>query len=293
MAMQQPHHPITAQPETIDERGLMVFPDIHRMPVYGVPFTTSYMTIALNLQGWVRAECDMRPVYFRRRDIAVLTPRHVLCPLESSDDYHALLVVMSVPFQEEMKQRYPEIYRDNFHYVHQPDVPLTDEQFVAVEQLLHTLHTVSLTDSPNRWQMMGDLLDVLFLQLQDYRRQNGINERQPSPQEELFNRFYQAVTMHFSESREVRYYAELFNMTPKHFAAVIKQHTHTNALEWINGYVLVQAKMLLRHQQELTIQEIAHRLGFPDQSSFSRFFKATAGVSPTEYRHPQSVTKAI
>lgn len=278
------YHPITAMPETIDERGLMVFPDIRRMPVYGEPFTTSYMTISLNLQGWVKAECDMRPVVFQPHDIAVLTPRHMLCPQASSDDYHAMLIVMSVAFQEEMKHRYPDIYRDNFHYVYRQDVPLSDVQFAVVHRLFLLLHDVSVTDGPDRWQMLGHLLSVLFLLLQDYRLQNGIGHHQPSPQEELFTRFHQAIDRHYHESREVRFYADLMHLTPKHFAAVIKQHTGVTASEWISRYVVMQAKMLLRHQQQMTIQEIAHQLGFPDQAAFSRYFKSNAGLSPSEFR---------
>ena len=34
----------------------------------------------------------------------------------------------------------------------------------------------------------------------------------------------------------------------------------------------------------MTIQEITNHLGFPDQASFSRFFKTNTGQSPTEYR---------
>ena len=271
-------------PETIVERGLMVFPDIRRMPVYGEPFTTSYMTISLNLRGWVRAECDMRPVEFRPHDIAVLTPRHVLCPQDSSDDYHAMLIVMSVAFQEEMKHRYPDIYLDNFHYIYRQDVPLSDEQFAVIHRLFLLLHDVSITDSPNRWQMLGYLLSVLFLLLQDYRQQNGIGRHQPSSQEELFTRFHQAIDSHYHESREVRFYADLMHLTPKHFAAVIKRHTGITASEWISRYVVMQAKMLLRHRQQMTIQEIAYRLGFPDQAAFSRYFKSNAGLSPSEYR---------
>ena len=278
------NHPVTALPEVIDEHGLMVFDDVHRMPVYGEPFTTSYMTIALNLQGWVRAECDMRPVCFRRHGIAVLTPRHVLCPIESSADYHAMLIVMSVPFREEMKRLYPEIYADNFHYVHQPDIPLTEPQFVIVQQLFKALHVISEMNSPHRWKMLGNLLEVLFLLLRDYRKENGISERTPSPQEKLFNRFYQAITENYRQSREVRFYANLLNLTPKHFTTIIKQHTGANALEWINGYVLNQAKIMLRHRRELTIQEITQFLGFSDQASFTRFFKTHEGISPTKYR---------
>lgn len=277
-------HPITAIPEEIDKRGLMVFPDIHRMPVYGEPFSTSYMTISLNIQGWVKAECDMRPVMFRQHDIAVLTPRHVLCPQESSDDYHAILIVLSVAFQEEMKRCYPDIYRDNFHYVYRQDVPLNDAQFNTVHRLILTLYDISITESPNRWQILGYLLSVLFLLLQDYRRNSGIEIHKPSLQEELFTQFHQDLDRYYHQSHEVRFYADLVHLSPKHFAAVIKRHTGITASDWISNYVVMQAKMLLRHQPQMTIQQIADKLGFPEQASFSRYFKANAGISPSDYR---------
>ncbi|MBQ9223214.1 MAG: AraC family transcriptional regulator, partial [Prevotella sp.] len=88
---------------------------------------------------------------------------------------------------------------------------------------------------------------------------------------------------HYRESREVRFYADLFNLTPKYFATVIKQQTGTNASEWISSYVIIQAKALLQ-QRQLTVQQVALQLGFPDQSAFSRYFKKNVGISPTDYR---------
>ena len=284
MAKNNKIHPLLSLTEQIDERGLMVFDDIRRIPVYNEPYSTPYMTIALNLEGWVRAECDMRPVCFRRHDIAVLAPQHILCALESSADYRAMLIVMSVKFQEEIKRHYTNIYRDNFFYLYQHDLSLTDEQFASVLHQFQMLHTVSLMESDNRWQMLGDLLDVLFLLLQDYRRQKGIDDHKYTPHEELFARVYRAITEHYQQSREVRFYADMFHLSPKHFATIIKQHTNINALDWINSYVTIQAQTLLRYHRELTVQEIAIRLGFSEQASFSRFFKVNTGLSPTEYR---------
>ena len=87
-----------------------------------------------------------------------------------------------------------------------------------------------------------------------------------------------------SSQQVVALCADLFCLTPKHFATVIKEHTGINALQWINNYVIIQAKTLLRSRQQMTIQQIAHHLGFQDQASFSRFFKSQTGVTPTEYR---------
>ncbi len=275
---------MTSLASQIDERGLMVFDNVNSLPVYNEPIATTYMVISLNLDGWVRAECDMHPVFFKRHDVAVLPPRHILCARESSPDYRTILIVMSVEFQEERKRSSTNIYRDNFYYLQKPHMSLSDEQFAIILQMFRMVQFISHTDSPNRWDMLGYQLDTLFLLLQDFRRENGADERRPSPHDQLFANFYHAVTENFTKSREVRYYAEMFHLSPKHFAAIIKQHTKTNALEWINGYTIIRAKMLLRYQLQLTVQEVAIKLGFTDQATFSRFFKSHVGKSPSDYR---------
>jgi len=280
-------HSLLSMTQHIEEKGLMVF-DVKRKPIevmhdYGEPFSSPYMLLALYLDGWVKCECDMRPFFFKRHDIAVLPPIHILCAQDASPDYHVMIIVMSRDFIEKRKQD-TRLYHDNFYYLTEPHKSLNEKQFTIVHNLFRLIQDISETTSPAREEMLTNLLNTLLLLLQEYRREEGVEEKEPSAREQLFAHFYQAITQHYTESREVRYYAELFHLSPKYFASVIKQHTNTNALEWINGYVEVQAKLLLCYQRQLTVQEIALKLGFADQASFGRFFKKRSGMSPTEYR---------
>ncbi len=90
---------------------------------------------------------------------------------------------------------------------------------------------------------------------------------------------------HYRESREVKYYAGLLNLTPKHLSKVIR--TVTNGLspvKWIEQYVVAQAKRLIETRATPTLQETAFLLGFSEPTSFYRFFKRVAGMTAKQYR---------
>ena len=277
-------HPIVEREEEIEAEGLLVFEDMHRFPLYDEPYTSSYLSICLNISGWSSGEYDMRPVRLEPHDIMVLMPGRITCAHESSTDYRCLCIVMSPAFQEELKRRMAGLYRDNCRFDYHHNIHLSDAQFETALCSLQLIRDVSQSDSPLRLEMLCSLIQVLFQLLMDFRRQNGMEEHRPSPREELFCSFYQAVENNYRKSREVKFYADLLCMTPKHFSTVIKTHTGISAIEWINSYVTIQAKSMLRHQPQLNVQQIAQQMGFPDQATFSRYFRNNTGLSPSEFR---------
>ena len=282
--MENFNHPLVAQSVEIADRGLVVFDDIRTMPLYDEPYVTDLMIIGLTVSGWVRTECNMKPVTFKSHELVVQMPNHILCFRETSADYKAMAIVMSRAFQEELRVRYPDGYRNTNHYLYRPNVHLNDHQFQRILDMFHLLKDISCEDSPFRTAMLGHLLEVMFMQLEDYRRENDVEPYIPSLREELFYNFYKAIELHYRESREVQFYADLLHLSPNHFASVIKQQTNIGALQWINSYVIIQSKALLRRNRLMTIQEVASYLGFADQATFSRYFKSNTGLSPSEYR---------
>ena len=277
-------HPILVNDELINERGVVVFDQIHGLPVCGEPYIAPYFVISLNMKGWARLEYDMRDVRFEKNDVAIIHLNHAISSISSSPDYHAILLVMSSRLTQEMKNLTPSIFMGFYQYVWQPQFRLTDEQHANIVSLMRLIKNVSESDMSSRESILKGLLHILATFLMDYRRQNGHNDPPMTRRQELFIRFHQAIVEHYRESREVRFYADLFCLSPKHFAAVIKQQTGIMASDWISNYVMIQAKTMLHDEQQLAVQQISQRLGFPDQSAFSRFFKANEGISPSEFR---------
>jgi AraC-like DNA-binding protein len=100
--------------------------------------------------------------------------------------------------------------------------------------------------------------------------------------EQYFEAFHDLLLIHYRESRDVKFYAEKMCLNAKYLSSLIKQITKKTASEWIDGYLMLEAKSLLK-LKGATIQEISNYLGFPDQSTFGKYFKRHAGVSPKGY----------
>ena len=80
------------------------------------------------------------------------------------------------------------------------------------------------------------------------------------------------------------FYSNLLCLTPKYLSKLVKQVSGRSAPEWIDGFVILEAKNLLKYS-DLNIKEIVYNLNFPNQSVFYKFFKAHAGMTPSEYRN--------
>ncbi len=78
-------------------------------------------------------------------------------------------------------------------------------------------------------------------------------------------------------------YADKLNITPNYLNAVCKEVTGKSAGQLIKERVILEAKRLILHTQ-LTISEIAHKLGFDDKSHFGKYFKNFVGQSPDIFR---------
>lgn len=104
-----------------------------------------------------------------------------------------------------------------------------------------------------------------------------------SRKEHIFERFYESLIESYQAERSVRFYADRLCLTPKHLSGVVKEVSGKTVGEWIDDFVILEAKALL-NSSSLSIQEISDRLNFANQSFFGKYFKHYTGLSPKEYR---------
>lgn len=104
-----------------------------------------------------------------------------------------------------------------------------------------------------------------------------------SRNEEYFNAFMRELSRHYMQRRDVGFYAEALHLTPKYLTTIIRKTSGRTATEWIDDYVVLEAKNLLKYSAK-SIQQIAYFLNFPNQSFFGKYFRNHTGMTPTAYR---------
>ena len=285
--MKKQTHPLDEMREQISERGLMLFDNINRVPIYEKPYVSPFIVFCLNHQGWLKTIYDSQQKEFHQHDLAVIPPGHVMQAQESSDDYLVSLLVISPRFLEKLRLFRPSSH-EQINYHNDLAFHLNDAQYKGIFGYFQMLNAISLSNHLEREVLLANQFEIGARLIEIYYRENGmVTSQEIHSVQELFRRFQYAIVNHFHESREVQYYANLLCLSPKYFGSIIKEHTGISASEWISRYVIINAKSLLRHSRNLSIQEISYQLGFPDPAAFTRYFKANAGMSPKEYRAQQ------
>ena len=96
--------------------------------------------------------------------------------------------------------------------------------------------------------------------------------------------FLRLVRDYHRVHRSIGFYAGKMFISPKYLSLIIKEATGKSAAEWIDQYVLQEAKNLLRYSGK-NVQQIAYELNFSNQSSFGKYFKHLTGMSPTKFQN--------
>ncbi|MEY8759639.1 helix-turn-helix domain-containing protein [Chryseobacterium tongliaoense] len=99
----------------------------------------------------------------------------------------------------------------------------------------------------------------------------------------IISRFLNLIDVHFKEERSVSFYADKLNISPNYLNIVCKKNLKASASSLIQNRILLEAKRLLK-VSEMSVKDIVYDLGFYDHASFSKFFKAQTGMTPSQFK---------
>ncbi len=290
VSLTKPFHALTPMNDkkffalnTVEQNGIAILQHVTTTPFFNQDFISPHLVITICHEGICKARYDFREVQLRKHFVSITFPQHVLHPYYLSPDYNVTLLYISNKLYNELRTTSGARY---LNYNLNSDFPLSETQINNLQTCLDLLKVlVNDFQGNDKYELLRRQLRIFFEMLHAYFLLSHADKAEHARNEHLFSRFYELLIRDFRQTREVAYYAEQLNLSPKYFGTVIKQTTGISAANWISNYVTTQAKAMLNEHRELSLSDIAEQLGFSQLSDFSRYIKRFTGLSPSQFRN--------
>lgn len=237
--------------------------------------TEGSMTIRINLQEYV-----LTPHH-----VATLTFNSFMQIMEMSQDFRGYFIAISKDFVD-----YSQDFRIGLALIHQHyEIPvslLNEKNYQDAIDIYHLLkRKLNDPDYIYKEQVTRNYLNILrYNGLQAI--QEGVESTQPliaNHKDDMLQQFKSLVKTHYKTERQVTFYASKMGITPKYLSTIIKEVSGKFANDWINEFVILEAKALLKNS-DMPIKNICEELHFLNTSIFTKYFKQHTGFTPKEYR---------
>ncbi|MGN0233350.1 MAG: helix-turn-helix domain-containing protein [Bacteroidaceae bacterium] len=250
-----------------------------RQPV-GYPFKINEYGCCICLEGEASGCIDLMPCNLKPSQMAINAPGQLLEQHTMSSDFKGVGITMSQGFIKGLGLSY------NFQLDRMlreaPIIELQPSQLEAILVYCRMVNRLLEEERPYQMESLHHLTCAFLYSIGAYLYKLSA-DRHCSNEELLMQKFLAEVRTNYHKERKVLSYANRMNISPGHLFTVVKRVSGKSPGDWIDEYVIEEARALLKGTS-LTVQQISHELGFPSQSFFGKFFKRVTGVSPKEYR---------
>ena len=237
--------------------------------------------IAICTEGHCRLKVNLEEYEVEGPMLISLLPGQIIEPLEYSANIEGYAISLSRRFIDMLnlpgwQQQYMLMYNN-------PLSAIDSDKLTAIRIFYAILYKAASNDeNPFRLQVIENLIRVFYYGGVYQFKQN--DTMSTSSKNSIVDRFLSLVEEHYREERLIGFYADRLCITPKYLSKLVKENTGRSAGEWIESHVILEARAMLQ-SSDMTIQQIAASLNFPNQSFFGKYFKRATGLSPKQYRH--------
>ncbi len=245
------------------------------------------------IKGHISLSVNLNDYDIYESQLIIANPGNIIkisdVPDPDASELRYAVVAMSSKFGSELKIDMKKIMNEGVALLETPIMTLSEGMQSMMAGYLNLAAQVINSESPFREDALSSLLSSMiclaagaWVEKMDEMKQKASQTTTRSKM--IFEQFIRLVGEYHTKHRNVGFYADKLCLTPKYLSKLIKNASGRSAPEWIDSYVILEAKNLLKYSG-ITIKEIVYRLNFPNQSVFYKFFKARTAMTPSEYRN--------
>lgn len=259
-----------------------------QMQVFRFPCRIDAFIIGVGTEGETSVSFNLHEFRLKKDSMFIFTPKNIL-QVNSQQYFKADVIAISPDFMRRINIDIKNMMPLFLKFVENPTLALTPEESRSMRGMIAQIERETRGPETHfSFDIVSGLIaatiykvgDIMYHYLAEHPEgQNNSHNRA----EEYFQQFTHLLGEHFREERSVGFYARQLCITPKYLTTLIKRISGQSVSEWIDNYVILEAKTLLKYST-MSIQEIAYYLNFPNQSFFGSYFKRNTGMSPSQYK---------
>lgn len=246
------------------------------------PYKLKQVLVLLCNGGDGYGAINLHPIHLQKDTLLVALPSQI-AESNVDENFKGTFLVMSEHFLSRLN--IGDAYLFHKQVENNPVYQLDERTATTFRSLIELVHNIMLSrDDSSGMEEIFSLISRLFFILIS-RVVNPSSDAQETGQRhgEVMMQFLQLLRQHYRDHRDVGFYADKMNISAKYMTTLVKKASGKPAIQWIEDYVILDAKAQLSSTVN-TIQQIAFDLNFPSQSLFGRYFKRAVGMSPSDYR---------
>ena len=276
-----------------DSDDLVVMENIGTIPS-GAVCLQKHGIFTICTEGRAQFEYDGAMIQIKKNDLFLYIVRSVACNFMASSDFNCRMIWFS---RSELWNI--DIYKsisissDLSQLKLHPVLHLTDDEVQLLDTYFQLLcERMKTTTFELANEIIRSLFGTMLLEFLSIMRRNAEHETKKDQQEknnsslhkrQIADDFIKLVEMSDGRIRRVDEFASQLNVTPKYLSTVLKEVMNRRPSTFIMNYTMKAIEHRLRFT-DMTMQEIANDLRFPNPSFFGKYCKEHLGMTPMEYR---------
>lgn len=248
-----------------------------------VPHRTNYYGVGICVSGEASVSANLENYTISQRDLLVLSPHIVKQWHSKSPDFETLAILFTADFicAGNPSALHPFSFFDR---IATSVIPLEAVSWERLSGALRYIHQRYQDGGLYRNEILRSLINALLYEVSAVYEKYDLDKTSVQTRAQaLAADFKKLVKEHFLTQRGVRFYSDGLFVSVRHLTETVRLVTGRTPGEWIAEAVVLEARLLLQ-DPALSVAQVADVLHFNDQSSFGKYFKNIAGVSPAAYR---------
>ena len=200
--------------------------------------------------GELEVDLNLKRYHIGKNTLILNFPGNIIRIMGNNQEaVHLIVVAASKEYFSSISMNFNKLFNESTGILANPCAVLEPSEVPLLSKYVSIASDIMSSNLSNRKEMIGSLIaSVSYLFSAIWNRNHSKESLHPhsTRANAIFEEFLRLVTEYHISQRGVGFYAEKLFLTPKYLSKIIKSVSGISAPDWINSFIVLEAKNMLK-----------------------------------------------